>query len=94
MQILGTTNLQHEDGLYLAEACSCVNKENSCARLETVALLNQYRLPIFTTSNNTYADVNKTYLLSFILFGRHPRISNVCEVTNSWPMSMRKLPPC
>jgi len=94
MQILGTTNLQYADEPYLAEACSCVNKENNYARLETVAVLSQYLLPNFTAGNNSYTDVNKTYLLSFILFGRHPRISNVCEVTNSWPVSMRKLPPC
>jgi len=36
MYILGTTNLQHEGGMYLAETLSCVNKENRCARLEIV----------------------------------------------------------
>ena len=42
MHIMGYTTLQHEDGMYLAETRSCVNKENSCARLKTVTVLNQY----------------------------------------------------
>jgi hypothetical protein len=77
MHILATTTLQHEDGMYLAETCSCVNKENSWARLEIVTVRNQCWLPTFTIRNNSYADVNKTYLLSCILFDRHPRVSNV-----------------
>jgi hypothetical protein len=93
MHIFGTINLQREDGMYLAETRVCVNKDISCARLETVTVLNQCCLPIFTIKNSSYTDVNKTYLLSFILFDRHPRISNVCEVSDSWPMSMRKVPP-
>jgi len=44
--------------MYLAETRSCVNKDNSRARLETVTVLNQYWLPIFTISNNSYTDVN------------------------------------
>lgn len=71
MQILGTTNLQHEDVLYLAEARSCVNK----LLLFWISTDYQILPPAIILT-----DVNKTYLLSFILFGRHPRISNVCEV--------------
>jgi len=70
MHILGTTTLQHEDGMYLAEIC--VNKENSCARLEIVTVQNQCCLPTFTIRNNSYTDVNKIYLLSFILFDKTP----------------------
>ena len=50
MRIMGSTTLQHEDGMYLAETRSCVNKENSCARLETVTVLNQWSGIILTQS--------------------------------------------